>query len=82
MYVIKHSQKKEQTMLKRTEQIINNELNRLSTLYKEDKLIRVYIDDVRNKMFFYSLKLATKHDIVSSIKELNNVIIHRKEINL
>ena len=69
-------------MLKRTEQIINNELNRLSTLYKEDKLIRVYIDDVRNKMFFYSLKLATKHDIVSSIKELNNVIIHRKEINL
>lgn len=69
-------------MLKRTEQIINNELNRLSTLYKEDKLIRVYIDDVRNKMFFYSLKLATKNDIVSSIKELNNVILHRKEINL
>lgn len=69
-------------MLKRTEQIINNELNRLSTLYKEDKLIRVYIDDVRNKMFFYSLKLATKNDIISSIKELNNVILHRKEINL
>ena len=69
-------------MLKRTEQIIDNELNRLSTLYKEDKLIRVYIDDVRNKMFFYSLKLATKNDIVLSIKELNNVIIHRKEINI
>ena len=69
-------------MLKRTEQIIDNELNRLSTLYKEDKLIRVYIDDVRNKMFFYSLKLATKNDIILSIKELNNVILHRKEINI
>ncbi|MBQ1802882.1 MAG: hypothetical protein II013_07830 [Lachnobacterium sp.] len=70
-------------MLKKaTEQTIDNELNRLSTLYKEDKLIRVYIEDVRSKMLLNSLNLATKNDIVYSIKELNNVIIHRKEINL
>ena len=69
-------------MLKRTEQIINSELERLSSLYTGDKLIKVYIEDVRTKMFFYSLKLATKNDIVLSIKELNNVIIHRKEINI
>lgn len=67
---------------KATEQTIENELNRLSTLYKEDKLIRVYIEDVRTKMFLNSLNLATKNDIIYSIKELNNVIIHRKEINL
>ena len=67
---------------KATEQIIDNELNRLSTLYKEDKLIRVYIEDVRTKMFLHSLKLATKNDIIYSIKELNNVILHRKEINI
>lgn len=67
---------------KATEQTIDNELNRLSTLYKEDKLINVYIDDVRVKILLNSLELATKNDIIYSIKELNNVILHRKEINI
>ena len=67
---------------KATEQTIDNELNRLSTLYKEDKLIKVYIEDVRVKILLNSLNLATKNDIIYSIKELNNVILHRKEINI